>query len=88
MGLDLTVYEVWLSRACCQPPGGGANLTASHGGPWVLGLVDSVDGGRSWALWWMGLRPRLARCSENPIAVGLLVGGDLGDDQVLGRARS
>ena len=78
MGLDLAVYEVWLSGAWCQPAGGGANPTASHGGPWVLGLVDSlVDGGRSWALWWMELSPRLARCSGNPIAVGLLVGGDL-----------
>lgn len=56
--------KVWLSRACCQPPGGGANLTASHGGPWVLGLVDSVDGvGPGLSL--DGLGPRLAECSES-----------------------
>lgn len=77
MSLDLAVYEVRLSRAWCQPAGGGVNLTASHGGPWVLGLVDLVDRGRSWAVWWMGLSSRLARCSGDPIAVGLLVGGDL-----------
>lgn len=74
----MAVYEVKLSRAWCQPASVGVNLTASHGGPWVLGLVDSlVDGGRSWALWWMGLSSRLARCSGDPRAVGLLVGGDL-----------